>query len=577
MTTAARSRRSCLLLASRCSRRRRGAQRTAPEEPGRDPRRAAHGARRAPRRAKRAARGSSARPRAPATPPSAPRARRPRSPRASSRPKPASPPPRRGSRWPTRERAVLREQLGREQQPVVHLTAALQQFSRRPLALSVLRPGSVEDTVYLRAMLDSAVPQVQARTAGLARATRAQPARCARKRSRRPSRCAPSRRASPSAAPSWPRSKPASASPRARPAAPPTARPSARWRWPRRRATSTRWSTSSTAPAGCARASPRCPARCCAPRGPRTRGSPRSRTCRRPSRRHRAAAPTCCRSTGRTVLGFGAPQGSGASARADARPAPRRAGRRPGGGPRRLRRALSRLWPDRHHRACRRLDQPGHRPCPDRRRGRRAAGRRLAARHRRAGAARRSRSSCAATASRSIRCASSAEMRRFDASSGVKRRWRDKLARHSEGTRFMKLAQLAGRCAPPPCSPRSRCCPRPPRFSPQVESRASPEFAKLFATYQRIKSNYVEPVDDEVLISGAIDGMLAALDPHSAYLDGAAARAARDDDRRQLPGPRHLGADGRRRGQGGLAVPGQPGRRRPGSRPATTSPISTAS
>ncbi|MEO0061802.1 MAG: Carboxy-terminal processing protease CtpB precursor [Pseudomonadota bacterium] len=56
----------------------------------------------------------------------------------------------------------------------------------------------------------------------------------------------------------------------------------------------------------------------------------------------------------------------------------------------------------------------------------------------------------------------------------------------------------------------------------QVESRASPEFAKLFATYQRIKTSYVEPVSDEVLIKGAIDGMLAALDPHSAYLDGAA-------------------------------------------------------
>lgn len=67
----------------------------------------------------------------------------------------------------TRERAILREELGHEQQPLVHLTAALQQFSRRPLALSILRPGSVQDAVYLRAMLDSAVPQIQARTAGL--------------------------------------------------------------------------------------------------------------------------------------------------------------------------------------------------------------------------------------------------------------------------------------------------------------------------------------------------------------------------------------------------------------------------
>ena len=55
----------------------------------------------------------------------------------------------------------------------------------------------------------------------------------------------------------------------------------------------------------------------------------------------------------------------------------------------------------------------------------------------------------------------------------------------------------------------------------QVDSRVAPEFAKLFATYQRIKASYVDPVDDDKLIRGAIDGMLASLDPHSAYLDGA--------------------------------------------------------
>ncbi|MEM7665426.1 MAG: S41 family peptidase [Pseudomonadota bacterium] len=54
----------------------------------------------------------------------------------------------------------------------------------------------------------------------------------------------------------------------------------------------------------------------------------------------------------------------------------------------------------------------------------------------------------------------------------------------------------------------------------QVDGRAGPEFSKLFATYQRIKASYVEPVEDEVLVRGAIDGMLAALDPHSGYLDG---------------------------------------------------------
>jgi septal ring factor EnvC (AmiA/AmiB activator) len=66
-----------------------------------------------------------------------------------------------------RERRALREQLGAEQEPVVRLTAALQQFARRPVALSVLRPGSVKDMVYTRALLASAVPEVRARTAHL--------------------------------------------------------------------------------------------------------------------------------------------------------------------------------------------------------------------------------------------------------------------------------------------------------------------------------------------------------------------------------------------------------------------------
>lgn len=54
----------------------------------------------------------------------------------------------------------------------------------------------------------------------------------------------------------------------------------------------------------------------------------------------------------------------------------------------------------------------------------------------------------------------------------------------------------------------------------QVDGRVGPQFGKLFATYQRIKASYVEDVDDEKLIRGAIDGMLASLDPHSAYVDG---------------------------------------------------------
>jgi carboxyl-terminal processing protease len=48
---------------------------------------------------------------------------------------------------------------------------------------------------------------------------------------------------------------------------------------------------------------------------------------------------------------------------------------------------------------------------------------------------------------------------------------------------------------------------------PVEELRA---FTDVFA---RIKSDYVEPVDDKKLITEAINGMLTGLDPHSAYLD----------------------------------------------------------
>jgi len=41
----------------------------------------------------------------------------------------------------------------------------------------------------------------------------------------------------------------------------------------------------------------------------------------------------------------------------------------------------------------------------------------------------------------------------------------------------------------------------------------------LSDVFQRIKENYVEPVDDKTLLENAIRGMLSGLDPHSTYLD----------------------------------------------------------
>ncbi|MFC4157861.1 S41 family peptidase [Chitinimonas lacunae] len=45
------------------------------------------------------------------------------------------------------------------------------------------------------------------------------------------------------------------------------------------------------------------------------------------------------------------------------------------------------------------------------------------------------------------------------------------------------------------------------------------ELRAFTEVYDRVKQNYVEPVEDKKLINEAINGMLSGLDPHSAYLD----------------------------------------------------------
>lgn len=42
---------------------------------------------------------------------------------------------------------------------------------------------------------------------------------------------------------------------------------------------------------------------------------------------------------------------------------------------------------------------------------------------------------------------------------------------------------------------------------------------RLMDVFERVRAEYVDKVDDEKLVEGAINGMLAALDPHSSYLD----------------------------------------------------------
>lgn len=53
----------------------------------------------------------------------------------------------------------------------------------------------------------------------------------------------------------------------------------------------------------------------------------------------------------------------------------------------------------------------------------------------------------------------------------------------------------------------------------QVDAGSARELRDIVDVYQRVKAFYVDDVDDDKLIEGAISGMLASLDPHSSYLD----------------------------------------------------------
>ncbi|KAB2312618.1 S41 family peptidase [Betaproteobacteria bacterium SCN2] len=64
-------------------------------------------------------------------------------------------------------------------------------------------------------------------------------------------------------------------------------------------------------------------------------------------------------------------------------------------------------------------------------------------------------------------------------------------------------------------------------FSAQADKEAAAplpvkELRAFTDVFARIKSDYVEPVEDKKLITEAINGMLSGLDPHSAYLDAEA-------------------------------------------------------
>jgi septal ring factor EnvC (AmiA/AmiB activator) len=64
-------------------------------------------------------------------------------------------------------RADQREVLARKQEPAVRLMAALQMMARRPPSVALVQPTSIQDVVHVRASLDSMLPVLRQRTAGL--------------------------------------------------------------------------------------------------------------------------------------------------------------------------------------------------------------------------------------------------------------------------------------------------------------------------------------------------------------------------------------------------------------------------
>jgi len=60
-----------------------------------------------------------------------------------------------------------------------------------------------------------------------------------------------------------------------------------------------------------------------------------------------------------------------------------------------------------------------------------------------------------------------------------------------------------------------------------VDAGTYKELDKFMSVFERVRADYVEQTDDGKLIKGAIDGMLASLDPHSSYLEASDFRTLR--------------------------------------------------
>jgi carboxyl-terminal processing protease len=79
---------------------------------------------------------------------------------------------------------------------------------------------------------------------------------------------------------------------------------------------------------------------------------------------------------------------------------------------------------------------------------------------------------------------------------------------------FMALISL------PACAQEPRTAGEQPRLDTRLDNSETYRQLNLFGdVFERVREQYVDPVEDEELIETAINGMLSSLDPHSSYLD----------------------------------------------------------
>ena len=60
-----------------------------------------------------------------------------------------------------------RARLAKKQGPVVRLTAALQMMTRKPTALALVEPRSLDELIYIRSIMSAVLPEIERRTASL--------------------------------------------------------------------------------------------------------------------------------------------------------------------------------------------------------------------------------------------------------------------------------------------------------------------------------------------------------------------------------------------------------------------------